>query len=543
MRSGVFLQGLISFVIVAFSLPNFVPLFSYITAVVGYALFWRCIRIYPFSMQRFWRSGLWYASICLIHLSWMSSIEYQGIYILFVWMALSIWLGVQFGLLSVLIPYNRPLTFARILAIASIWTLLEWSRFYVLCGYSWSLTGLALSNSMAIQLAAVFGILGLSFWVIFVNLLGLRALLRKGIVHYVIWAMAAVFPYFFGWVHTSYHQSHGQKPSNLSCLLVQTGLLPSEKNPLQGKIKSYISPYDQWKRILYLLKEQEGKKLDLIVFPEALVPYFNESYMYDEIRVKGIFTDLFGEVAEQNFPKMQFPYGSRAFFKVSNAFWVQSIANLFQSEMIIGLDHIDPEGKAHNSAFHIKPHESNPDIYHKRVLVPLAEYLPFRFLSPLVKSYGINGIFIPGKEAKVFQGRFPMSVSICYEETFPHIVREGRLNGAELLINVTNDGWFPFSHLPSLQYEHAKFRAVENGCALLRAGNTGVTSVIDSLGRCVDRLKEYDEKKNILTGALFVQFSPYSYSTLYMLWGNWGILSLSVLFLTIFLTLKKQFYW
>ncbi len=543
MRPEIFLQALVSFLIVAFGMPSFSPILGPVAAAVGYAIFWWSIRVYPFAKQRFLRAFSWYGAISLIQLSWMTSIEYQGIYILFTWLALSIWLGVQFGILSILIPYNRPLKLPRILAIASLWTLLEWSRYHILCGYSWNLIGLAFCNTSAIQFAALFGVLGLSFWVIFVNLMGLRAFLRKGIANYMIWLAVAFVPYFFGWSHIAYHEKHMEKKENFSCLLLQTGLLPPEKTPIQGKIRAFISPYDQWKRILTQLKEYQRESPDLIVLPEAAVPFSSETNAYDRRIAQQIFMEVFGEVPDSIFPDILPPYGDKDLLRVTNLFWVQSIANFFGSEVVLGLDHAEEGGNSYNSAFHVLPTAGEIERYDKRVLMPLAEYLPFRWLAPLVKNYGITDFFTPGRNASIFHGKVPLSASICYEETFPHIVREGRLKGGKLFVNVTNDGWYPGSRLPSQHYEHAKFRAIENGVPLIRSCNTGVTAAIDSLGRCVDRIEQENEKKKLQTGTLFVKISLYDYVTLFLFWGNWGIICLSAVFLGFFLCLKRQFYW
>lgn len=543
MRAEIFLQGLISFLIVAFGTPSFAPILGPVAAALGYALFWRAIRIYPFAKQRFWRSSLWYGAISLIQLSWMTSIEYQGIYILAVWIGLSIWLGIQFGFLSILIPYNRPLKFPRILAIASLWTLLEWSRFHILCGYSWNLSGIAFGNTYAIQWAAIFGVLGLSFWVIFVNLMGLRAFLKRGIPNYLLWIITALTPYCFGIAHSTYHDKKAGSSSQLACCLVQTGLLPPEKIPIQGRLRSFISPYEQWERILHHIKSCEKQELHLIVLPEAAVPFSSMAYVYESKIVEQIFYKIFGSFPKNIFPKLQSPYGLEEVQKVSNQFWAQTLANLLKSEVVLGLDHAEEEGISHNSAFHYIPFQNITTRYDKRILMPLAEYLPFKWLAPLVKNYGITDFFIPGKEAVLFFGKIPLSATICYEETFPHKVREGRLRGGKLLVNLTNDGWYPASRLPNQHLEHAKFRAIENGIPLIRSCNTGVTAVIDSLGRCLSRIDQNDGKKKLIKGALLANVNLYEYKPLFLLWGNWGIIFISCLFLGFFLCFKNQFRW
>lgn len=525
-------MGFISCLIVAFGQPSFSSWLGPIAAALGYTLFWRGVAIYPLWKQRFWRATVWYTVISLIQLSWMSSTEFQGLYILLVWLGLSLGVGIQFGLLTLLIPYNRPLKLPRILAIASMWTLFEWSRFFFLCGYSWNLSGLALSNPYSLQLASVFGILGLSFWVIFANLLGLKA---KNIKQYAIWLGAVCVPYIFGVAHLSFHQKQMEKTAAdpFSCLLVQTGLLPSEKSFLTERPFDFLSPYHQWKRILHLLKDEEST--DLIVLPEAAVPYSGEKCVYERAKVDKIFFDIFGPAIDHCFP-----LGGE---KVSNAYWVQTLSNLFQSEVIIGLDHEDEKGIAYSSAFHVNPLKNSLNRYDKRILVPLVEYLPFSFLAPLVKGYGITEFFTHGTEAKVFEGKIPMSVSICYEETFPQNVREGRLKGAKMLINVTNDGWYPFTRLPSQHYEHSRFRAVENGAPLLRACNTGISAAVDSLGRCIGKLEECSDEGRLQAGVLYAEINPYEYRTLYTIWGNGGILCICLIFVGVFVSLKKELRW
>ena len=127
--------------------------------------------------------------------------------------------------------------------------------------------------------------------------------------------------------------------------------------------------------------------------------------------------------------------------------------------------------------------------YEKRILLPIAEYIPFNWVKKFALKYGIADSFTPGLEAKVFQmGRVKTGVSICYEETFGNLMRANRAKGADLLINLTNDAWYPDSRLPSVHYLHGRLRAVELGIPLLRSCNTGVTCGIDALGRTIGML-------------------------------------------------------
>ena len=126
--------------------------------------------------------------------------------------------------------------------------------------------------------------------------------------------------------------------------------------------------------------------------------------------------------------------------------------------------------------------------YHKMRLVPFGEYLP---LPPFISSFlsirrltqGVSD-FTPGTRAETgsVQG-LSVGAFICYEAIFPSLVRRFPLAGAQVLFNLTNDGWYGTSAAPYQHYAMARFRAVENHRFLVRAANTGISAIIDPFGR------------------------------------------------------------
>jgi apolipoprotein N-acyltransferase len=124
-------------------------------------------------------------------------------------------------------------------------------------------------------------------------------------------------------------------------------------------------------------------------------------------------------------------------------------------------------------------------IYHKRHLVPFVERVPFlrpswlRWAGPyLAGSFGI------GDGPVVYQLPFgSFGVLICYESIFPGESRQYRDDGADFLINITNDAWFGHSNAPYQHYSHLVLRAIENRTAIVRSANTGISGWIDPLGR------------------------------------------------------------
>jgi apolipoprotein N-acyltransferase len=131
--------------------------------------------------------------------------------------------------------------------------------------------------------------------------------------------------------------------------------------------------------------------------------------------------------------------------------------------------------------------------YHKMRLVPFGEYVPLQPLITLGGTFAARlvsraGEFAPGTDYSLgsLDGR-RVSAFICYEAIFPDLVRQFRARGSELLVNITNDAWYGTTSAPYQHFSMAVFRAVENGVWLVRAANTGITAVVDTRGRVVER--------------------------------------------------------
>jgi apolipoprotein N-acyltransferase len=157
--------------------------------------------------------------------------------------------------------------------------------------------------------------------------------------------------------------------------------------------------------------------------------------------------------------------------------------------------------------------------YDKIHLVPFGEYVPFKQLLGFASSLTHEvGDFIPGKEHNVLRaGDLAVGVFICYESVFPGEVREFAANGAQVFVNVSNDGWFGDTAAPWQHLEQARMRAIENHRWLLRSTNTGITGVIDPFGRVLDTAA-----RNQRT-FIDVPFSLESDTTFYARHGNWFV--------------------
>ena len=142
-----------------------------------------------------------------------------------------------------------------------------------------------------------------------------------------------------------------------------------------------------------------------------------------------------------------------------------------------------------NRAILLAPNGRITGHYDKQHLVPFGEYIPLRpilpALSPVVETLAD---FTPGSPGPPLAcGPARLGVLICFESIFPALARQSVTQGADLLINITNDAWFGRSNAPYQHFAMSVLRAVENRRPLLRAANTGISGVIDPLGRIVQR--------------------------------------------------------
>ena len=188
---------------------------------------------------------------------------------------------------------------------------------------------------------------------------------------------------------------------------------------------------------------------------------------------------------------------------------------------LVGVIDYKPDGPgriaASNSAALLGPDGALEFIYDKIHLVPYSEYIPLRKWLFFARDLtGIVGDFQPGSQYKV--GRIeggPFGVFICYEAIFPNEVRRFTLAGAQVLINISDDGWFGGSGAPAQHLAMARVRAVENRRWMLRDTNDGMTVSVDPYGRIVARLAPK------IRGELDAPYAFRSDLPLYARWGDW----------------------
>jgi len=183
-----------------------------------------------------------------------------------------------------------------------------------------------------------------------------------------------------------------------------------------------------------------------------------------------------------------------------------------QLTLILGTVAFAQPGSPRNSAQFINSQGNPATRYDKVNLVPFGEYVPWPFAAMVEKVSTEAGTFAPGDKV-VVNGRW--GTFICYESAFPHFVRQFAAQGAEVLVNLTNDGYFARSAARQQHIALARMRAMENGRWLLRVTNDGYTMSISPNGQMHAQAVPYQPLATLLP------FFYESRQTPYTRYGDW----------------------
>ncbi len=167
------------------------------------------------------------------------------------------------------------------------------------------------------------------------------------------------------------------------------------------------------------------------------------------------------------------------------------IAQTAQAPFLFGAVGFTPQREPLNSAVMMDPSGKIVDRYDKINLVPFGEFIPpmFGWVNRITKEIGD---FVPGERVVVFPlDGHKLGAFICYESVFPDLVRQFVRGGAEVLVNLSNDGYFGHSAAHQQHLEIVRMRAAENRRWILRATNDGITAAIDPAGRVVERMPAF----------------------------------------------------
>jgi apolipoprotein N-acyltransferase len=223
---------------------------------------------------------------------------------------------------------------------------------------------------------------------------------------------------------------------------------------------------------------------------------------------------------------------------------LRDLAVYMHAPVISGTTSLDPHGGSYdmyNSALFVRPDGTVAGRYDKIHLVPWGEYIPYKNFFSFAKNLTQQaGDMTHGWRRVVFStGGHRFGVFICYEEIFGDEVRLFAKQGAQVLVNISNDGWYGDTCAPWQTLNMSRMRAIENRRWLLRDTNTGITTVIDPYGRLTASVQ-----RHALT-SLAARYGYRSDQTFYTLHGDLfaylcGIITLGIIAAMVWFSLRRH---
>ena len=409
-----------------------------------------------------------------------------------------------------------PLLYALVLTTLEYWIP---QQFPIMLGQPW----IIFSDSLG--LASIFGIPAYSFfsYLVVMQFLDHSTPKKIKIFNYIsVIIFIAINPLLSS--HSSLQEAQLENDNvnskKINIRLVQANIsnflkIASEQGRY-ASVQEVIQRYHQ----LSIKPNKDLESIDLIVWPETAYPY---SITTDKEKLSNSAIPLvFNHVAKST--KAYTLFGGYDHTK-DNA-----DGSMYQTDF--------------NSAMLLNPDGELSQIYHKHILIPFGETLPFGPLNEIISKYLPEiAFFAKGVDYTVFniKDKFKFISSICYELIQPEYIRE-YLNQAneraDFMINLTNDSWYGDTIEPEQHLFLAKWRAIEFKLPIVRSTNTGISTIIDSQGRELKRLSPY------ITGNVdYSLHLPYNSQpkTLYQRFGYLSFLALfSLLFLFQLILIKLR---
>ncbi|MDB5050756.1 MAG: apolipoprotein N-acyltransferase [Fibrobacteres bacterium] len=342
-----------------------------------------------------------------------------------------------------------------------LWGGLEVVRTMGEMSFPWNDMGYTLGHwPSLIQSVSFLGIFGLSMAVIACNCLAFTLWRGKGRIRWAAGAVAAAIPLALAVQgRLSLARPDPVNPPTLDISLVQPSI-PQTKKWDEDYFREVMEK--TWDTMEGHPNDSTiTKGTDLIVLAETAVPDFLRSRadLYDRFRKKARDSGADILVGALDYIPDPKPYHTYLFY---------------------------------NSAFLFPAKGDSKSVlqYSKLRLVPFSERLPFDDVFPIINYVNLGeGDFSSGPDYEIWTRGVRYAPSICYEIIYPDFVRGARRRGAQLLVNITNDGWFGYSNAPFMHANISRFRAIEAGAPIARCSNAGISVFYDYKGRVLGKTR------------------------------------------------------
>lgn len=383
---------------------------------------------------------------------------------------LSAYMALYVGLFSAFISHLKTSEYKTyLLAIPVLWVFLEYLRGFLFTGFPWSFLGYSQFKQLnIIQVSDIFGVYAISFLlvlssgVIFLTID--NAFSRKldnqtyrhtnsikGVI-ILIFLLTATLSYG-KWRISSIEERISSGPF-LQIAVVQGNIDQAIKWDPSFQVETT-------EKYIRLSLSAQKHKPDLVVWPETATPFY---FLSDTVLSQKVIKTVFEMGTD-------FLIGSPSFK--------------------IGENTIE----YYNSAYLIDAGSKVINRYDKVHLVPFGEYVPFKkwlpFLGKMVEQVGD---FKPGTAGNTLSwNERTLGIQICFEIIYPGLSRAMVQNGADFLINITNDAWFEKTSAPYQHFSMTIFRAIENRRSLVRAANTGISGFVDPVGNIMGQTELFHD--------------------------------------------------
>ncbi|GAB4333380.1 MAG: apolipoprotein N-acyltransferase [Candidatus Abyssubacteria bacterium] len=427
----------------------------------------------------------WFASLTY----WVGSIVLLGVGLLVVFFSL-FWGLIAIGKLL----FDRHMPPLVTVAVPSMWVAMEYIHNHIFTGFGWGSLGYTQWNNLAVaQLAALGSVYSVTFYIVLINTLLYEVFQRVGRSHWA-WAAGAALV-ALGITAPLWGALRMDKPDMSSSLRIGV-IQPNFSLDVKWGYEYAEHMFEVQRRMTDRLATLGA---ELVVWPESAL----YGYAVDEI-------DRLASIVRSN--------------------------NVY---LLMGSNHYEATGprmehefKYYNSAFLISPEGAILARYDKRHLAPFGEYVPLSNVLGFVgKVVPLISDFAPGTQNTIFEiddTRF--AVLICFENSFPHVVRELAKMDTDFLVQLTNDGWFGRTVQPKQDLAIAVFRAIENGASLVRGTNTGISCFIDPWGRISGVVRSKYGEEVFARGQSIETISTVPHDTFYKAYGD--VWALACIFIT-----------
>ena len=412
----------------------------------------------------------------------LSEIASLGVLILF-----SLYLGLYLALFGLFFGIIR-IRFGAIIALLSsplLWVAVELARDRI-TGFPWDLLGYMQVDNLALdRLAPWTGVFGLSLLVAIVNML---------------WATAAI----------RRHASLRIAGVTLAAVSSMALILSAFKFPTPPPVETSASAVLLQENLSVGAGSEKGTETK----DEMLIEFARLSRHPDY--PSGVVTEVTPQLIAWPESPASFLDSDDAYRSFMEQLASSTAAPILSNDISLGPRNSDGTYSLYNSASFFKPDGTYGGRYDKIHLVPFGEYVPYKPLFFFAGHLLDDLPFVSGNRRVIFDATgHRYGAFICYESIFGDEVRHFAANGAQVLINLSDDGWYGDSSAPWEHLDMARMRAIENDRWLLRATNTGVTAAIDPYGRVVQQMPRH------VRGALLAKFNYISDETFYTRHGDW----------------------